>query len=166
MAIKIKNLEQLASEYTTQRYVFKDLFLDINLSKIQSPGYPLPVPGADIKASFDVGAITNSLTNLFNTLPGQRFLFPEYGLDLHRFLFEPMSDFNAEILGRKILNGIETYESRVKVLQVRVIPDYDNNLYNITIMIEIPILSTTTQTQFSLDLKKQTFIFVPTSRNQ
>jgi phage baseplate assembly protein W len=166
MAIKIKNLEQLASEYTTQKYVFKDLFLDVGLSKIESPGYTLPVPGADIKASFDVSAITNSLTNLFNTSPGQRFLFPEYGLDLHRFLFEPMTDFNAEILGRKILDGIEAYEPRVKVLQVKVFPDYDNSTYIITIVLEIPILNTTTQTQFSLDLKKQTFVFIPTSKNQ
>ena len=86
MAIKIKNLQQIADNYRTQRYVYKDLSLDLTQTKIQSPGFNLPVPGSDIKADFDIGAIANSLTNLFNTLPGQRFLFPEYGLDLYQFL--------------------------------------------------------------------------------
>jgi phage baseplate assembly protein W len=165
MAIKIKNLEQLSNDYTTKRYVYKDLSLDIGLTKIESPGFNLPVPGADIKASFDINAIGNSLTNLFNTLPGQRFLFPEYGLDLYQFLFEPITDFNAEILGRKIFDGIKTFESRVTPLQIKVKPDIDNNLYQITVVIKIPILNTTTETQFALDLKKQSFLFLPLAKN-
>jgi phage baseplate assembly protein W len=165
MAIKIKNLESLASEYTLKKYVYKDLSLDLGLTKIESPGFKLPVPGADLKASFDKEAISNALTNLFNTLPGQRFLFPEYGLDLYQFLFEPITKFNGEMLGRKIYDTIKKYESRIIPQQVRVIADNDNNLYNITVVIEIPILSQITETQFALDLKKQSFISIPTSRN-
>lgn len=165
MAIKIKNLDQIASEYTLKRYVYKDLSLDLRLTKIESPGFKLPVPGADIKASFDKEAISNALANLFNTIPGQRFLFPEYGLDLYQFLFEPITQFNGEILGRKIFDAIKRYESRVIPQQVKVIADNDNSLYDITILIEIPILNQTTETQFALDLKKQSFISIPTSRN-
>ena len=165
MAIKIKNLEQTANQYTSQKYVFKDLSLDLGLSKIESPGYSLPVPGADIRASYDITAITNSLVNLFNTLPGQRFLFPEYGLDLYQFLFEPITKFNGEIIGRKIFDSIKIYEPRVNPLHVSVVADNDQSLYDIKIVIEIPILSQTTTTQFALDLKKQSFIFLSTTRN-
>lgn len=165
MAIKIKNLQQTANQYTSQKYVFKDLSLDMRLTRIESPGYTLPVPGSDIKASFDDGAISNSLTNLFNTLPGQRFLFPEYGLDLHQFLFEPITRFNGEIIGRKIFDGIKIYEPRVTPLQVLVEANPDQSLYDIKIIIQIPLLNQTTTSQFNLDLKKQSFIFLSTSRN-
>jgi phage baseplate assembly protein W len=165
MAIKIKNLEQLSNDYTTKKYVYKDLSLDISLVKIESPGFNLPTPGADIKASFDLTAIANSLTNLFNTLPGQRFLFPEYGLNLYQFLFEPITDFNAEVIGKKIFDGVKKYETRVNPLQVKINPDKDNNEYRITVVIQIPVLNTTTETQFALDLKKQSFIFLPSAKN-
>jgi phage baseplate assembly protein W len=166
MAIKIKNLQQVADDTNTlQKYVYKDLSLDLILTQIQSPGYPLPLPGFDIKASFDINAITNSLTNLFNTLPGKRFLFPAYGLDLYKFLFEPITKINGQALGNKIYQSIRLHEPRVNPLQVSVLADKNNNLYDIKIFIEIPILSQTTTTQFALDLKKQSFIFISTTRN-
>jgi phage baseplate assembly protein W len=165
MAIKINKLQEIAKNYTSQRYVFKDLSLDLGLTKIDAPFNRLPLPNTDIKASFDISAIANSLTNLFNTLPGQRFLFPEYGLDLYQFLFEPVTKFNGEFIGRKIYDSIKIYEPRVKPLQISVFADADNNKYDITIIIEIPLLNVTTNTQFALDLKKQSFIFIPTSRN-
>jgi phage baseplate assembly protein W len=166
MAVKIKNLESIANQYTTQQYVYKDLSLDLALTKIESPGFKLPVPGADIKADFDLGAINNSLTNLFNTLPGQRFLFPEYGLDLYQFLFSPVTEDNGDLIGNKIYQGILKYEPRVVPKRVKVIVDPDNNQYLITIAIEIPIIGLTTESQFMFDIKKQSFISLPTSRNK
>lgn len=166
MAVKIKNLESIANQYTDQQYVYKDLSLDLAQTKIESPGFRLPVPGADIKADFDLGAINNSLTNLFNTLPGQRFLFPEYGLDLYQFLFSPVTEDNGDLIGNKIYQGILKYEPRVIPKRVKVIVDPDNNQYLITIAIEIPIISLTTESQFMFDIKKQSFISLPTSRNK
>ena len=166
MAVKIKNLDSIAKEYTAQQYVYKDLSLDLVQTKIESPGFKLSVPGSDIKADFDLGAINNSLTNLFNTLPGQRFLFPKYGVDLYQFLFSPVTEDNGDLIGNKIYQSILTYEPRVIPKRVKVIVDPDNNQYIITIMIEIPIISLTTETQFMLDIKKQTFISLPTSRNK
>ena len=63
MAIKLKNLEKLANDYTEQRFLYKDLSLDISQTKIQAPGYRIPVPGSDIRASFDLAAVRNSLQN-------------------------------------------------------------------------------------------------------
>jgi predicted component of type VI protein secretion system len=166
MAIKIKQLEKIANTYTENRYLYKDLFLDISRTKIEAPGYRLPIPGTDIKADFDVGAIINSLTNLFNTLPGQRFLFPKYGLDLYQFLFEPITQFNGELLGTTILQAIKTYEPRVIPRQVNVKLLPDENQYNVTIAIEIPALRLLAEPEFLLDVKKQTFIFLPTARNK
>ena len=79
MAIKIKSLETIANTYTEQQFIYSDLALDLAIDQKVTPGYkPGTVPKNDIKASKDYNAIRNSLTNLFNTLPGQRFLFPDY----------------------------------------------------------------------------------------
>jgi len=161
MAIKIKNLEQIADEYTSKRYSYKDLSLDLSLTKIESPGINLPIPGGDIKASFDIAAISNSLSNLFNTLPGQRFLFPKYGLNFKQFLFSPITVDNAELIGRKIFNGIKIYEPRVTPIRVNVDADEDNNQYDITVILEIPLLNISTKVDFILDIKKQSFISIP-----
>jgi phage baseplate assembly protein W len=161
MAIKIKALNSLTNQYTTDNYVYKDLSLDLSRTKISTPGLQLPTPGTDIKASFDLEAISNSLTNLFNTSPGQRFLFPGYGLNLKRFLFSPINANNGKIIGTAIFNGIKKYETRVKPQFVDVIASPDENLYEITIVIELPILKQTTQLNFIFDFKRQSFISLP-----
>jgi phage baseplate assembly protein W len=164
MAIKIKSLEQVAKNYVEQTYVYKDIQLDLQLTKIVSPGFKQAIASSDIKASFDLGAIKNSLLNLFNTLPGQRFLFPEYGLNLQQFLFEPITVENGDMIGNLIFNSIRAYEPRVIPRQVRVLGDPDRNQYNITINIEVPIFNLATDTTFLLDLKSQSFITLEPSQ--
>ncbi len=165
MAIKIKSLERISKTFTEQTYIYKDLSLDLTQTVLDAPGFPLPIPGADIKASFDIAAIKNSLQNLFNTIPGQRFLFPKYGLDLYQFLFEPVTETNGNIIGNKIFTSINIYEPRVSVNNVEVILDPDNNQYIINILIDIPDLKIQTTIESVLDLRKQSFIVLPTSRN-
>jgi phage baseplate assembly protein W len=161
MAIKIKDLETLADQYTTNKYVYKDLSLDLTQSKVETPGLLLPAPSTDIKASFDLDAISNSLINLFNTTPGQRFLFPEYGLNLKRYLFSPVTVNNAQAIGNTIFNGIKTYEIRVEPLNVNVVAIPDENQYEITIVIKLPLINQTTELNFVFDLRKETFISLP-----
>jgi phage baseplate assembly protein W len=165
MAIKIKSLEDASKTFVDQKYVYKDLFLDFEFSRQITPGYTQSTLGSDIKADFDLGAIKNSLTNLFNTLPGQRFLFPEYGLDLYQFLFSPVTVENGDLIGNVIYNGIKTYEPRVIPKQVRVAADPDNNQYFVSIIIEVPVFNIITDTNFLFDIKKQSFVFIETSRN-
>jgi phage baseplate assembly protein W len=166
MAIKVKELETLSNTYRDNGYLYKDLALDIEQSSYVEPGYSTSVRGTDIKVSYDLAAIKNSLQNLFNTLPGQRFLFPEYGLDFYQFLFSPITELNGQILGDKIKRSIKAYEPRVRPVQVNVTLDPDNSQYFINIVIEILQLNLMTGMDFSLDTRKQTFIYLPTSRNK
>lgn len=161
MAIKIKDLETLANQYTTQAYVYKDLSLDLARTKIEAPGLQIPTPSTDVKASFDLEAISNSLQNLFNTAPGQRFLFPGYGLNLRRFLFTPVTVNNGQVIGNIIYNGIKKFEPRVIPQQVNVFAIPDENLYEITIAIELPVIKQITQINFIFDIKRESFISLP-----
>lgn len=165
MAIKLKSLERISKTYSDQGYVFKDINFDLAFSEIENPGVKLPIPGNDIKASFDLGAIRNSLQNLFNTIPGQRFLFPEYGTDLYQYIFLPITDSTGDAIRNKIIRSIQTFERRVTILEVNVTPDTDNNKYDITIVLQIPIFRNTTTLNGELNIKSQSFIFLPTTRN-
>lgn len=164
MAIKLSNLEKISEQIKIQQYLFSDLHLDITTSDVYSPSTKSFSSGNDIAIDYDINAIVNSLRNLFNTKPGQRFLFPAYGLDLEYFLFEPVTDINAESISAKIINVIETYEPRVAINQVFVEPDVDNMSYSITISVNIPLFNTQVSLDLQLDTKVQSLIFINTNR--
>jgi hypothetical protein len=163
MAIKIKSLEKLANSYTQQQHIYQDLTLDIAQNKIVTRGFPFPVPGKDIEVSLDYAAIRNSLTNLFNTIPGQRFLFPDYGLDLRQFLFLPITRSTARLIGDRIHESVSNYEPRVNIINVNVQSDPDNNKYNISLIMSFPTLNTTNTVNYALDIKNQSFILLPSN---
>lgn len=167
MAIKIPGLTQLKQYYETKpTWTYKDLALDIQRSDTFVQETREVLPGNDIKASYDTAAIKNSLRNLFNTRKGQRFLFPEYGLDLYRYLFEPISREVAEIIGEDIKRGVELFEPRVRVLRVEVTGRLSLNTYDIKIFVEIPTLADQFQFDGTLDIQSQSFIFFEGARNR
>jgi phage baseplate assembly protein W len=158
MAIKIPLLESLA-EKDVKNYTYKDIALDIERIKTTSKSLiQSPLFGVDIRASYDTEAIANSLYNLFNTKKGERFLFPEYGTDLDRFLFSPLTEITAKAVGIAIQKAIKTYEPRVKVDDVQMfIVEEDNSLIaNINLTINVT-KQTTSVTMF---LKQQTPVLI------
>ena len=166
MAIKIPSLERIADQYKQQNYAFKDLHLDFQKATHYDPTFKQRVEKNDIAVDYDEQAIRNSLKNLFNTLPGQRFLFPLYGLDLYQYLFESVSEINGQMIGEKIVTAIDKYEPRVTVQRCSVVAKPDDNEYDITIVLLIPLFNRTTSINTILDVKQQSFIFLETSRNR
>lgn len=164
MAIKLTNLEQLAEQYNEKEYYFKDLHLDFTVEGVFSYADKQRIKGNDIKEDFDLNAIKNSLRNLFNTTPGQRFLFPEYGLSLHEHLFEQITDDNAKMLGTKIVEAIKKFEPRVAVERCIVTGDPDMNSYEIDLELKIPIFNSKLTINTSLNTNNRTFVFAETSR--
>jgi phage baseplate assembly protein W len=160
MAIKIKLLEQVSKAFTDQTSTYRDLALDIQQVKVQPAGFANALPKTDIKANYNVEAISNSLINLFNTVPGQRFLYPQYGLNLRSFLFDQVSENAAQIIGSKMLNAITAYEPRVRVQNINVVVDNDRQQYLFTININIPSLNVNNNINTILDVRSQSFILL------
>jgi phage baseplate assembly protein W len=160
VAIKITNLEALAKQVQTKKYIYKDLYLDVQKQKQYNTILEKSISKNDLEATFDLDAIIVSLRNLFTTKPGQRFLFPRYGLDLRPFLFQPVNHITSRELSQVITDGIKLYEPRVNLKQLEVIEDPDNNLYNINIVIELPIFNTINTINSVLDVKTQKFTFI------
>lgn len=166
MAIKIPALERIKKTIVDQTYFFKDLHLDFEKDSNFDFSFNNKTETSDIKVSYDEVAIKNSIKNIFNTKPGQRFLFPLFGLDLYQFLFEAVNESNGQIIGETIIKAIEEYEPRIYVNTCLVQADEDNNKYEITLVIEMPDLKKTIEINTDLDLKTQSFIFIENARNK
>ena len=94
----------------------------------------------DIISDYDIGAIKNSLKNLFTTIPGQKILNPYFGLNLMQYVFEVCDEDIANLIGNQIVSGVTTFEPRVTLKKVRVMAEPENQQYSITIVFTIPTL--------------------------
>ena len=104
----------------------------------------------DVSASFQVSAlnydlislknenaIARSLRNLVLTLPGEKPFNQNLGSNVSKSVFENMDNISATIIQSEIENTINNFEPRVKLLNVDVKPNYDENEFNVTIQYEI-----------------------------
>lgn len=127
-----------AGTYPTEQetFTYKDLDLDI---RVGSDIYNRQK--RDIEVYLDENAVKTSLTNMFQTKKGEKIYTPEFGFNIYKYVFEPVSSFRAKLIGEEILREIETYEPRVRVEKVYVEPLFDDHQYNITLILKIPIVS-------------------------
>lgn len=127
---------------SADNYTYVDFHLDFqeNLVGPQSTVVQTNANGRDFKVAFDLNAIKNSLRNLFNTLPGERILLPEYGADLRKFIFEPITEATASSIGRSISRAIEQWEPRVTLDRLDIVGVADQHEYNITLILIVPFL--------------------------
>lgn len=127
-----------------ETYTYSDIHLDLDrVSNPRGLGGDLfkSSPTNDIKVDYDEYAIRNSLANLFKTVRGQRILSPNYGLNLHQFLFGELSENKARVIARVIREGVKKYEPRVEMQNIHITLDYDNYAYIIVMNILIPNLN-------------------------
>tara|TARA_R100001510_G_C7609214_1_gene173321 strand:+ start:197 stop:598 length:402 start_codon:yes stop_codon:yes gene_type:complete len=122
-------------------------FKDINMSfKVN----PLTF---DLIANKNETAIARSIRNLILTTPGERPFNPELGSQVSRLLFEPIDDITSDSLKEQIENTINNFEPRVRLRQVVVQPNFDNNEYDILIRYDIVGIEATSQ-QLSFALQQ------------
>lgn len=108
---------------SNQDQVYSDFLSNLN---------PHPV-AKDIVKFINERAISRSIRNLLATNRGERLYQPDIGSDISNLLFEPMSDGLATSISNLIYDTLNQYEPRAKVLSISVVPNYDRNLYDVTI---------------------------------
>lgn len=82
--------------------------------------------------------IRASLQILFHTTPGERFLRPEYGLDMQELLFEPMSTTLRTFLIDRITTTILIHEPRIRVIDLRIdTPDPNDGTLQVFLEYEV-----------------------------
>ena len=85
----------------------------------------------------DQSAIARSIRNIVYTLPGEKFFDSDFGSEVSATLFENLDDVSAITIRDEIEYSINTYEPRVKLLNVDSLANYDNNEYNVVITYQI-----------------------------
>ena len=142
MAIKIKSLEANSLDETSldKGYLYKDLALDLNPAYSYNSQLNRKEFLKDVQASYDIEAVKNSISNAFLTSPGDKILNPTYGIDLRRFLFEPIDDFTTEIIKDDIQTNLPLMEPRITINDIFIDADEEENQYNIELKIDVPSL--------------------------
>ena len=87
----------------------------------------------DVNKVTDITAIKRSIRNLVLTNHYEKPFHPEIGSGVRDVLFEPMTPFISHILTMKVLDVIENFEPRAKVINISARPDIDRNEYELTI---------------------------------
>jgi len=143
----------------TDNITYADLRLDlqhqysINDNKHQS--YEIK----DLALDYDFYALRNAVRNLFLTVPGQKILEPEFGINLRRYIFEPMTESSSYDIKDEIYRGLKRWESRIVPVQITVIPNYDLNEYNVDLIVRLRNLGDT-DVKLSGTLNKDGYTFI------
>jgi len=106
---------------------FKDISLSFKPHPITRDVIPLK----------NESAISRSVKNLVLTHLQERPFNPYLGSRLGESLFELMDTTSASLVSEEITSTIDNFEPRVKLRNVEVIPYYDSNAYDVTIVYEI-----------------------------
>ena len=122
-------------------YLYKDLFLDLEPEVYYNKQLNKNVILKDVQGSYDLQAIKNSIINIFLTSPGQKILNPEFGLDLRRYLFEPVNSSTAYEIKYDINTKLPEQEPRIRLLNVDVDAIIDAQEYYVAMQIDIPSLN-------------------------
>ena len=81
-------------------------------------GFPPSFASGQARMVEDEQDIHESLLILFGTLPGERVLRPQYGLDLSPLLFEPLTTTLRTLLADRIMTTLLIHEPRIRVLDL------------------------------------------------
>ena len=106
---------------------FKDISMSFEVNPINS----------DIIGVKNDTAIARSIRNLVLTTPGERFFNEDLGSGVSEVLFDTVDDISSAVIMDEIEQTIVRFEPRVKLQDVKVDPDYDNNEFNVTVSYDI-----------------------------
>lgn len=91
----------------------------------------------DIDAVKNISAVQQSMVGIISTQKGARPFNPEFGCDIHDSLFENMTDASMFTIEKSIGNSIQQFEPRVRLQDIQITPNYDQNEYIVTILYQL-----------------------------
>ena len=82
-------------------------------------------------------AIARSVRNIVFTIPGEKFFDETFGTNINKSLFDNIDDLSASLVVDQIRESITNFEPRVRLVDVKAFPDFDNNSFDVAIVYEI-----------------------------
>jgi len=150
--IRITSIESdaLTQKSLKRDFLYKDVTLDLRSEVYLNRQLNKKEPLKDISALYDIEAVKNSVVTALTTSPGDKILTPKYGVDLRRYLFEPIDDFLLDIIKDDIESLLPVMEPRVEIVNVEIEGRADVNEIDITLQINVPSLNV-----YGLSIKSQ-----------
>ena len=100
-------------------------------------------------------AIARSIRNLILTRPGERPFNPILGSNVSGLLFESLDQITASNIKSEISTTIDNFEPRIKLDEVIVKPNLDNNAFDVSIRYTVVGVSASIQVlSFALELTR------------
>jgi len=87
----------------------------------------------DVNKVTDIEAVKRSVRNLVLLNSYEKPFHPEIAGDVRGLLFELMTPLTSAVIARKIQDVIENFEPRARLTGVQAIPNFDRNLYQVTV---------------------------------
>ena len=106
-------------------------FSDINLLFTKHP------VTYDVTRKVDEEAVKASIRNLIQTKNYERPFHPEIGCQISSLLFENFTPMTREIMKKTILDVINKFEPRARLLDVRISENLDKNDLNVDIVFKL-----------------------------
>jgi phage baseplate assembly protein W len=103
----------------------------------------------DLIALRNENAIARSIRNLIFTIPGEKPYQPNIGCNVTNLLFENLDRLTASSIESEIRNTVNNFEPRVRLTAVIVNPNFDDNLFEVTLKYDI----------VGIDLPRQQLLF-------
>lgn len=128
-------LPKLADRYSAQRsaadYLYSDFLVNLN-------AHP---DSKQLIASKNEVAVTRSIRNLILTNKYERLFQPIVGSNINNFLFEDISSHTEASIKSHIIETIENYEPRARLIDVLVTGYPEQNGYVVTIIYYITTIA-------------------------
>ena len=106
---------------------FKDISMSFEVNPINS----------DLIGVKNDTAISRSIRNLVLTTPGERFFNEDLGSGVSQLLFDTVDDISAAVIRDEVEQTIIRFEPRVELQDVTVKPNYDNNVFDVTVSYDV-----------------------------
>ena len=104
----------------------------------------------DLVKKSDYSSVTQAIRNLLFMSHYEKKFRPEIGTNIRKMLFEPMDSITAQSLQEDILNTIKNYEPRAIVEDLLVVPNYENNGYQVELTYSLLNLTSPIRVNFFL----------------
>lgn len=91
--------------------------------------------GGYISQNENLASLRDGVKQLLLTSRGARVMRPDYGTDIRKSVFEPLTKEMVDTLRSQIVETIRKYEPRVIVQKLELTPDHENHQLNIQLLI-------------------------------
>jgi phage baseplate assembly protein W len=105
-------------------------------------------PSGDIYKKTDAAAVKQAVKNILLTNLYEKPFAPQFGSDLSSLLFSLDTDFAEGDVRERIINSINKYEPRARVMSVKTTINGDQNSARVTVTFQI----LSTSEEFTIDL--------------